>query len=326
MTHPLYKLSLVDVASPWSVELLPMKALFFLSMLLTLSPAFAGESTTVHIATAAKTYPYVYACGSASGICGVEYELIQRACEKAGLSCAWQIRPWAGKDGPMGPGGLLYGLTQAAPIPPDYDLVVNSVSISADRRLELLFTMPYYDAYHIFIGKPGFSTREQAFGEKGFPADQPHFADPSRKLRILTYPGAMQKELVTAYGPNPRHVEIVAVSGDLQNALVQGQGDLLYAWTGIEKQVRDLVPGGDAYRVLSTSQYERTDPFNAVGAVAAVTREGRQLTEKLNNALVALRRAGLHKELFTSAFGVDLWPCQQAPYLEGDPKCAAQPK
>ena len=245
----------------------------------------------------------------------------------AGLDCVWMIRPWSvGPQGPLGAGGLLNGLIPRAGAPLEYDLVVNSVSMSADRRMEVLFTMAYYDAYHIVIGKPGFSVADPIFGPTGFPVDRPHFLDPARKLRILTYPGAMQRELIMAYGSAPQHVEIVTVGTDLQTALVSGQGDVLYAWTGIERQIQDLVAGGQDYRVLSTTRFLREDPFNAVGAAAPATREGRQLTERLNAAMIQLRRDGFHRRIFTQIFGLDLWPCQQAPYIDGDPKCVPQPK
>lgn len=293
--------------------------MFFILSAILLSSS-AAHATTIRVASTANAYPYNYPCEVSAenpeGLCGVEVQYIKRVCADVKLNCVWQKIDWAGPSGPMNPGGALYELTHPRPDGSfAYDAVVGSVNASPDRRPEMLFTIPYYTARHIFIGHQSLGIEIDA--TSGFPKDRSYFS--GRKLRIGTYPGFLTDELKRVYG-NAAHIEIVKGT---PAELVGGQIDLLFAWTGIDKMVNDMLGGAGSYKIFSDVGDVNPDPFGGVAVATRISREGRRFTELMNNGIIQSRRGngGYHKTLFESAVGVDLWHCRGAPYVIGDPKC-----
>ena len=100
------------------------------------------------------------------------------------LTCTWVVHPWAGSAGsdPMkDPGGLLYDLlnpANGAAADSDasypYDVAISSLGASPARRLQMLFTMSYYEPRDVLIGDVVHPlVKKGNFDKDGFPFDKP---------------------------------------------------------------------------------------------------------------------------------------------------------
>lgn len=303
---------------------------------------------SVRIGTAGSSYPYNYVCDANSKpdskgtrVCGIEVDLFNRICADMKLECTWVIHPWAGSptsDPLKDPGGLLYDLlnpTLGGPADSDasypYDVAISSLGASPARRLQMLFTMAYYEPRDVLIGNVVDRLVQSAdLDQAGFPHDKSYFSDPQRKLRIGTLPGDLFLHLTEAYS-NPEHVELIPTTNyDLD--LVVGKIDLAMAWTGIEKKIRDTTNGGGntQFDVVSILTSGVSDPLNGVVVASRISKSGRRLNELFNQGILNSRSAGgnggYHREIFMKALNADLWPCRRNPYIVGDPKCGNIPE
>ena len=338
-----------------------MRVLMITMALIGLTDVAHGDPTAlkkVLIGIAGNAYPYSYYCDAngkldmaGSEFCGVEIKLMQRICADQSLECQWARHKFAKSPEPetkkvytpLDQEGILFDLiTPAACADSDcasadddsrfpYDVVLGSIATSAARRPYVLFSVPYYTAPNILIGnKVDRLFAENEVDGNGFPPDRMYFSEaPERKLKIGVLPGSdLYVQIRDAY-PNAQHIEIIQ-TGTFAEDLVAGKIDLAMAWQGVEQKVRNVVSGGshEQFGIVSVLKTVRVDSRNAVGLAFRPTAQGLSLAEIFNKGIIKSRAGGggYHRELFLQMMGADLWPCQSAPYLNGDPKCAETPE
>lgn len=100
----------------------------------------APKAGTVRIAVEGAFPPFNY-LDSANQLQGFDVDVAKALCQAAELTCEFVIQEWTG----MIP-NLLSG---------QYDAIVSSMSMSAERRAQVAFTRKYYDSPSVFIVRKG---------------------------------------------------------------------------------------------------------------------------------------------------------------------------
>ena len=330
--------------------------MFIISLLLSLvAPIMWAEEVLplvipVRIATFANFYPYTYPCeNDPTQPCGIEIDLFTKICKDevfvtkrwdsdkklyvdvpTKLDCQWIMKgqsDWAPAGNPLQPGGLLYNLTHAGPNGFEFDAVINSLSTTTERRLELQYSIPYYTALHTFIGRESLAGKIEFDEKRKFPKDQ---QIDGRKLRISAGLGFLKDELKRAYG-EATNIEVVNTPTP-EADLVAGKIDIFFAWNGLEKMIQDKFDGGKKnFIILGQTDALSPDVRNAVGVATRQTPQGHLISELFSQGILKSRAdrgtpGGYYLEIFKKYLGYDLWPCQSAPYVMNDPKCPHPPK
>lgn len=259
-------------------------------------------------ATPAATYPYNFGaadgCTDPRGVCGFEIDLMDAICRAMGVQSRWIIRPWNGSN-LEDPTSLLGGLT--APGSTEDYIAINTTSTNAKRRLRLLSSAHYMSAQNLFIGPPKLTVQ---FDKDGFPTTQ-------QTLKIGVLKGNLEAEVRAHYAVSGLgNLEIVPYDQFPENALANGDVDILYAFDGIPQMVEKKFPG--RFQIIGTPIKEWSDdPYNFVAAMGRVDLKTLDALEIINQGLIKIRRSGEYLQISEKWFGPgrDLWSVQGGPQL-----------
>ena len=113
--------------------------LLLLSLLMvgTLLPACSGGSSALTVATDAPGPPFEYVATDTNEIVGFDIDVIKMVADKADLDIEIINVAWD---------PLLAGIAQGT-----YDMAISSITITEDRKKEMLFSDPYFPAGQIVI-------------------------------------------------------------------------------------------------------------------------------------------------------------------------------
>lgn len=130
---------------------------------------------------------------------GFDVDIADALCEAAKVACELVIQPWE----QMIP-GLLDG---------EYDAIVSSMSMSAERKALVDFSGPYYDSPSAFVARKGYEPQ---------PGEPVEFAG----VRLGVTSTTVQAEYARSAYPNA-NITIFQVSSDLYQGLADGAVDLI---------------------------------------------------------------------------------------------------
>ncbi len=129
-----------------------MKAVFAVFCLLALIPPVRADEQPLRMGVEGAYPPFNYV-DAAGKVEGFDVEIGEALCARLARRCEWVVVPWDG----------LIPALQAG----KFDVLMSSMTITAERRKQVLFTKPYYFSYGMMIAARGSGLVFSVEGLKG---------------------------------------------------------------------------------------------------------------------------------------------------------------
>lgn len=226
---------------------------------------------TLRIATEGYYAPFNYFDDSGA-LAGFDVDIANALCEVLGAKCVIVQNDWD---------ALIPGLTAS-----EYDAIVASMSITAEREKQVAFTLPYYSNMLTFIGKSGQGLEISDAALKG------------RRVGVLRDTVSSQY-LAETYADivemRPYDTQDQALKDLVAGALDLVLGDNLpsYAWLQTE--------AGSGHEFIG----EFIDIDDSIGIAARKTEP--DLIERLNGALIEIIENGTYQEINAKYFPFSIY-------------------
>ncbi|CAH0342973.1 Lysine/arginine/ornithine-binding periplasmic protein [Rhizobium sp. CECT 9324] len=237
-----------------------MRKIFALAFVVSISSfgqpeaILASGDDTVRIAVEGAFPPFNY-LDSANKLQGFDVDIAKALCETAKLKCEFVIQEWT---------TMIPGLLDK-----QYDVIISSMSMSAERREKVSFTQKYYDSPSVFIVRKGSVIAGTT-------------PDSLRKSRLGVTSGTSQEAYAKKFYPVVS-TTVFQASPDLYKGLAEGNVDIImedklavYDWLANTK-------AGSCCEFLG-GDIKNTEFFGD-GAGIALRPSDRQLLAQFNAAL-----------------------------------------
>ena len=234
----------------------------------------AKDWKEVRIAVDVPYEPFEYKASDGT-LTGFEIDLGNAVCAEIGAKCEWIPQAWD---------GIIPGLLARK-----YDAIMSSMSITEERKKKVDFTGKYALIPNKFIAKKGANLDfdnldgQKIAVQRATTHDKYLTDNYGDKVEIVRYGSFDEAYLDLANG------RVVAVLGDA-SALEEGV---------LNKE------GGEGYEFVGPSL---TDPkWFGDGFGIAVRKQDKDLTEKLDAAILSLRDKGVYQEIAARYFNYDVY-------------------
>jgi polar amino acid transport system substrate-binding protein len=237
-----------------------MRKIFALAFVVSISSfgqseaILASGDDTIRIAVEGAFPPFNY-LDSANQLQGFDVDIAKALCETAKLKCEFVIQEWT---------TMIPGLLDK-----QYDVIISSMSMSAERREKVSFTQKYYDSPSVFIVRKGSNIAGTT-------------PDILRKSRLGVTSGTSQEAYAKKFYPVVS-TTVFQASPDLYKGLAEGNVDIImedklavYDWLANTK-------AGSCCEFLG-GDIKNTEFFGD-GAGIALRPSDRQLLAQFNAAL-----------------------------------------
>ena len=236
-------------------------------------PVKAGEVLRVAME---GTYPPFNWTDSDGTLKGFEVDLTFALCEKIGRECVVVAQDWD---------GMIPGL-----LAKKYDLILGSMSITAERKKKIDFTEKYYQTPTRMVARKGANLDVSAEGLEG--------------VSIGVQRATTQACYVEKFHSNA-DIKLYAVQGDGYNDLVAGRVDVYIADSiQIQGGFLDTERGKDFEFVDAILN----DPDCLGEGVGIGLRKGNEeLRDALSQAILDIRADGTYKAINDNTFAMDIY-------------------
>jgi polar amino acid transport system substrate-binding protein len=243
-----------------------------LSMLsVTFACHTANAETTLRIATEGYYAPFNYFDANGA-LAGFDIDISLALCAEMALECELVQNDWE---------DLMLGLNDR-----QYDVIVASMSITAEREKQVAFTLPYYSNMLTFVGKKNSGIEISADGLTGKTVGALRSTVSSNYLEE-TYDGIVD-------------VRLYDTQDDALADLTSGQLDLVLG---------DNLPSYDWLQSGSGKDHafvgEFIDTNDRIGI--AVRHTDTDLLDQLNAALIAIIENGTYQQISTKYFPFSIY-------------------
>lgn len=257
-------------------------ALLCAVLALTAGSAVAKDWNEVRLASEGA-YPPFNVTAADGSLRGFDIDVGNALCEEMKAKCTWVKQDWD---------GMIPAL-----ISRKFDAIVASMSITDERKAKVDFTNKYYASPLALIAKKGSPLRPDIASLKG------------KKIGVQR--GTVSDNFATKYweGKGPEIVRY-AKQDEAYLDLNSGRMDAVFA-DYLEAYGGFLTkPEGAGYDVAGEQVFGKTAEEKGVvgeGIGIAVRKKNKDLTEKLNTALAAIRANGKYDEIRKKYFPMDIY-------------------
>ncbi len=244
-----------------------------LSLLLIGSTALAKDWSKIRIVTEGAYPPFNYVAEDGE-LKGFEIDLIEVLCEELKAECTLVSQDWDG--------------IFPALLARKYDAVIASVSITEERKKRFYFSEKYFDTPTRFVAKKG-----------RYSAD----FEPDEK-RLGVQRSTIFHEFLDANFPNSN----IKLYSTIDEALLDLKSDRLDAVMSDGLQLLDSFLNkeeGEDYEFVGKVYKDPKWFGEGIGVV--VRQQDKDLAEKFNEAIKALREKGIYQRISKEWFGVDIY-------------------
>ncbi|HZT19011.1 MAG TPA: transporter substrate-binding domain-containing protein [Dongiaceae bacterium] len=237
-----------------------------------------GRPAAIRIATEGAYPPFNF-IGKDGQLAGFDVDIARALCARMQRRCKIVAQDWD---------GIIPGLLSG-----QYDAIVSSLAITAQRSQQIAFTDPYYDTPTRFVAPKGSRIEISVAGLAG--------------KRVGVQRATVQEKLLRS-----KFYQAVPVLYDSQDAalkdLVADNIDLALGDAVMLAESFLDTPAGKDFQFVGPSF---TDPdILGVGAGIAVRQDETQLLAAFNKALAEIRADGTFKQINDKYFGFDISPPQ----------------
>lgn len=250
--------------------------------LITAAALVAGLSLQAHAQAPAKlrvgvegNYPPFSMITPDGKLGGFDIDIANAVCAEMKAECTLVQQEWE---------GIIPALNAKR-----FDMIVASMTISAERKKVVDFSDPYYDVPSRWVAKKGAFTEATPASLKG------------------------KTIIVLRNSPRAKHVQdnfkestilLVARETDVYLELVAGRGDIGFGSSVVSSEAFLKKPQGEGF--AQVGQTVRLDTEGGGGVGIAVRKGEDALRERINAALKAIRANGTYKKLADQYFDFDI--------------------
>jgi histidine transport system substrate-binding protein len=242
------------------------------------STAPTAEKRKLVIGTDASYAPFE-STNPAGEIVGFDIDIAKEMCAEIKAECKFVNQDFD---------GIIAGLTAKK-----YDMIVSSLSITAERKLAVRFTDKVWDAPIRFAAKVGSTLQTTPEGLKG--------------KTIGVQMGTIQETYIKKYYPDSKVKSYKTVEG-VYNDLAAKRTDVIFV-DGVTLSEGFLnTPAGKDFAQLGEDVPASADTaILGEGMGFAVRKEDEALANDLNKALDTIRKNGKYKEINDKYFKFDIY-------------------
>lgn len=232
------------------------------------APAAAAPAAKVYLVGTDAAYAPFESQNEKGEIVGFDIEVVQAVAKKAGIEVKFVNTPWE---------GIFNTLAQG-----DRDLLVSSITITAERKQTMDFSTPYFDAEQLIAVKSDSKIAK--------------FAD-LKKLKVGVQNGTTGDEVVAKLqGKDSANIKRFESTPLALKELEAGGVDAVVADNGV---VVHYVANntGSKFKTISDSS------FAAEQYGLAVKKGNTELLAKLDKGLADIKADGTYEKIYTKYFG-----------------------
>ena len=258
------------------------RTLMFAAMALAMQGAVAKDWDSIRFATEGA-YPPFNTVDTSGAVQGFDVDVANALCEEMKAKCTWVKQDWD---------GMIPALVSRK-----FDAILASMSITEERKAKVDFTQKYYASPLALIAT------------KGSPL-QPDLQSLTGK-KVGVQRGTVADNYATRYwdGKGPEIVRYAKQDEaylDLRSGRMDAAfSDYLEAWGGFLTK-----PEGEGYDVAGERLFGKNAEEKGVigeGIGIAVRKRDKELTEKLDRAIAAIRANGKYDAIQKKYFPMDIY-------------------
>jgi polar amino acid transport system substrate-binding protein len=254
-----------------------MTKIIALGIAIGLACSFAAKAETVKIGWAAEPYPPFVMRDAAGNWSGWEVEFASAVCKQAKLDCQIELVNWDG----------LIPALQSKKI----DLIINSMSITDDRKKVIDFSNKYYDTPAVVLGRKGDAIGVTPESLEG-------------KIIGVLVSSIHQQYASAHFAAKAAEIKEYQNQDELYQDLAIGRTDaVVYDAIAIDAFLKS--PAGTC---CETKGVVADDPEILGAGVGIGMRQGEEeLKERLNAAIKAIRENGTYDAFSKKYFNFDIY-------------------
>ncbi len=240
--------------------------------------AIGAHAETIKVGFSPEAYPPFWSADASGKWTGWEVEIIEAVCEEAELDCQLTPIPWD---------GLIPALTTKK-----IDAIMNSMSITAERKKSIDFSDKYYNTPTAIAGPKGMEFDATAEGLKG----------KILGVQVSTVHSAYAKK---HFGDAVAEIKEYQTQDEANQDLAAGRIDATQA----DAIALDAFLKSDQGQACCEMKGNVAEDLEILGpgVGAGVRKEDTELKEKLNAAIKAIRENGTYDEITKKYFDFDVY-------------------
>jgi polar amino acid transport system substrate-binding protein len=248
-----------------------------LAMALGIASLAAASAEPVKVGFSPEAYPPFYSADASGNWTGWEVEIVQAICAEAKFECELTPIPWD---------GLIPALTTKK-----IDTIMNSMSITEDRKKSIDFSDKYYNTPTAVIGAKG----------QEFEATPEGLKDKIIGVQVSTIHAAYVKKHFT----DAAEVKEYQTQDEANQDLAAGRIDATQA----DSIALDAFLKSEQGAACCDLKGHVADDLEILGpgVGAGVRKEDTELKEKINAAIKAIRANGKYDEITKKYFDFDIF-------------------
>lgn len=233
----------------------------------------AEDQLTIRWGTSPGYRPFIYKNADGS-LTGFDFEIGAALCAEMNAECSWVEQAWD---------GIIPGL-----VANNYDAILASMSVTADRKKVIDFTRTYQNAPSRFVAADGF----EFDAESGLDG-----------VRIGVQRGTTHHDLVKEYFPNA-DIKPYPTQDEVWLDLTADRLDATF--------VSSLIAvgwlGGDEAKGFGMVGEDYSDPaILGTGQAIALRKEDAELRDRISAAIDAIRASGEYQKINARYFDFDIF-------------------
>lgn len=248
-----------------------------LALALTVAGAMAASAEQIKVGFSPEAYPPFYSADASGNWTGWEVEIVNAICAEAKLECELTPIPWD---------GLIPALTTKK-----IDTIMNSMSITEERKKSIDFSDKYYNTPTAVIGAKG----------QDFEATPEGLKDKIIGVQVSTIHAAYVKKHFT----EAAEVKEYQTQDEANQDLAAGRIDATQA----DSIALDAFLKSEQGAACCDLKGYVADDLEILGpgVGAGVRKEDTELKEKINAAIKAIRENGKYDEITKKYFDFDIY-------------------
>ena len=248
-----------------------------LALALSVAGAMAANAETIKVGFSPEAYPPFYSADASGNWTGWEVEIVHAICAEAKLECELTPIPWD---------GLIPALTTKK-----IDTIMNSMSITEERKKSIDFSDKYYNTPTAVIGAKG----------QDFEATPEGLKDKILGVQVSTVHAAYAKK----HFSEAAEIKEYQTQDEANQDLAAGRIDATQA----DSIALDAFLKSEQGTACCDLKGYVADDLEILGpgVGAGVRKEDTELKEKINAAIKAIRANGKYEEITKKYFDFDIF-------------------
>ncbi len=248
-------------------------SLFMLLSVLPASTAFAKDVVRIGVEGA---YPPFSKTTKDGKLEGFDIDIANALCDKMGVDCKLVKQDWD---------GIIPAL-----LAKKYDAIVASMSITKERKEKVDFTKPYYKSPARFMHKKGDKIEISKAGLKG--------------KSVAVQRGTVSDKFITGEFGDDVDVKRYGTQEEAYLDMNAGRVDLVFADAFVLLEYIKSDKGKD-YELIGDSYTD--EKYFGEGIGIAIRKDDKDLAEKFNKAIKAIREDGTYDKIRKKYFDFDIF-------------------